>query len=484
MSTLIILRDLLCKIGKEVDGRETPMPPKDVFDVIVGTSTGGLIALMMVKLGLDVEECIHEYRKLSKRIFGKPNSIGKWTVGLVKPRYSGQLVRRLVIELISQSREGHGEEFLMENNNYDSGVHCSVLCRELENNWKKTRKSKPVFLCSHKCRIQPGFTYKPCKMCDAACATSAAPTYFEAKKILNKILVDGGFGDTNNPSFEAFNHYRTENKSWSRSEKLIWLNIGTGSPQPDTNTTETKRPMWTWLFPDFLLYPYHLMDDMQKMAVDAEDVVKIMKTLAKETHGDLQYSRYSANNGLHLIGLDDFAKVDDGTIERLTKTYLDQPSVQADLIVTAQALAAEYKARRVAPVRQDNQVSSPVPNSPNLNPNSPLRAHQPSSPLRAPQPQSEPSSPIFPDDLSGLELPGLTRKIPTDEASTPPRTPRPEIVQPVPRHLREGSSKPSHTLAESGGQFTERGTPPRLTIIIDDHDEVLKLMKLRGDQYM
>ena len=457
------------------------MPPKDVFDVIVGTSTGGLIALMMVKLGLGVDDCIDEYRRLSKQIFGKPNVLGKWTVGFVKPRYSGQLVRKFVIELISSARKGHGEEFMMENNNYDDGVDCSVLCRELENNWRKARIDEPVFICSHKCRPQA------CRMCDAACATSAAPTYFEAKKILNKILVDGGFGNTNNPSYAAFNHYRMENKSWSRSEKLIWLNIGTGSPQPNTTTADPKRPMWTRLFPDFLLNSYQLMNDMQKMATDSEEVVGFMERLARESHGDIQYSRYSANNGLHLIGLDDYAKVDDGTIERYTNTYLADPAVQFKLKATAIAIAAEYKARHFGPTNNASQINPAISNSPIPNigvtnpiPNSPLRAplpqsepSSPSSALRTPQPQSQPSSPIFlPDDLSVQDLPTYTRSLPTDEASSPPRTPRPEHVQPVPAHLRE-TSKPSNTLAESGGQFatrTEQGERPRLTIRLNSED--------------
>lgn len=451
---MIILRDLLCRIGQEVNGTYEPMLPKEVFDVIVGTSTGGLIALMIVKLNLDVDKCIDQYQILSRQIFSKPNSLGKWTVGFVRPRYSGQLVRSFVIDLIQQSRGGDGEDLMMEDNHGGSGVHCSVLCRELENNWTKARKSEPVFLCSHKCRMQPGTTYKHCKMCDAACATSAAPTYFEARKVLNKVLVDGGFGETNNPSTAALEHYRIEDRSWSLplSEKLLWLNIGTGSPQPHMSAKRSKRPLWTWLIPNFLLDPYHLMNDMQKMATDSEQVVKNMKRLAKESHGYLQYSRFSADNGLHMIGLDDYEKVDDATIEDLTNKYLARHEVQAELTATAHNLANEYKQRRVA-IRKASELNSPIPRSPTPSFISPTSVHV-----------SQLTSPIFPDDLSIQDLPALSRAVATDEASEPPRTPQPAQAQAVPVHLQTGSQR--FDTFGSGQQFPE--SRPRLTIRIND----------------
>lgn len=433
------------------------MLPKEIFDVIVGTSTGGLIALMMVKLNLSVDECIYQYQALSRQIFGKPKTIGKWTAGIVKPRYSGKLVRRFVVELTQASDPGRDEELTMEDTRGDDGVQCTVVCRELESKWPNAWKPEAVFLCSHKCRPQPTATYKLCKMCDAACATSAAPTYFKPRNVLNKILVDGGFGETNNPSNAAFDHYRIDDRSWSLplSKRLLWLNLGTGSPQPGMSATHSKRPMWTWLVPNFLLDSYHKMNDMQKMATDAEKVVKSMRCLAKETHGYLQYSRFSANNGLHLIGLDDYKKVDDGTIEKLTKAYLCQSHIQSDLDAIAVLLAVEYKARRF-PVRKDSERNSAIPGSPNpgiLSPDS-LRARQP-------------TSPIFPDDLSVQDLPGLLRGLPTDEASEPPRTPRAEPVQAVPGNLHEGAKR-FDTVVGSGGQFAEGRL--RLTIRVNDEE--------------
>ena len=115
ISTLVILKHLLAEVDKELEGRVEAVLPKDVFDVIVGTSTGGLIALMLVKLNLNVDQCIAEYKKLSRAIFSKPHPIGKWTGGLMRERYSGDLVRKFVVQLTEEARPGHdGENLMME----------------------------------------------------------------------------------------------------------------------------------------------------------------------------------------------------------------------------------------------------------------------------------------------------------------------------------------------------------------------------------
>lgn len=72
LSSLLILRNVMEKL-KYTDPEATdatPMPkPCDVFDMIGGTSTGGLIAVMLGRLKMSVDECIEEYMDLSKEIF-------------------------------------------------------------------------------------------------------------------------------------------------------------------------------------------------------------------------------------------------------------------------------------------------------------------------------------------------------------------------------------------------------------------------------
>ncbi len=72
-----IFRTLKDKAGSQL--AEQPKPC-DIFDLIVGTSTGGLIAVMLGRLRMTIEEAIAQYETVGEKVFGKPAG-GK--VGLV-----------------------------------------------------------------------------------------------------------------------------------------------------------------------------------------------------------------------------------------------------------------------------------------------------------------------------------------------------------------------------------------------------------------
>ena len=61
-AALVLLKDIMDKIG-------TGAKPCDFFDLIAGTSTGGLIAILLARLGYSVDEAIGKYDRLGPRIF-------------------------------------------------------------------------------------------------------------------------------------------------------------------------------------------------------------------------------------------------------------------------------------------------------------------------------------------------------------------------------------------------------------------------------
>jgi hypothetical protein len=70
---LIILQELMHKIFVEIHGRppkrnEIPKPC-DHFDLIAGTGTGGLIAIMLGRLRLDLDTCKEVYVRMTRRVF-------------------------------------------------------------------------------------------------------------------------------------------------------------------------------------------------------------------------------------------------------------------------------------------------------------------------------------------------------------------------------------------------------------------------------
>ena len=106
LSSLLILKELMRRINKYVHNLaqagevEDDLEPRDIFDLVAGTSTGGLIAIMLGKLGMSVEECIQKYHELSKMIFKKKHTRGKISHGLARPKYSGKRLRQCVSDLM------------------------------------------------------------------------------------------------------------------------------------------------------------------------------------------------------------------------------------------------------------------------------------------------------------------------------------------------------------------------------------------------
>jgi hypothetical protein len=75
----IILQELMHRTFVEIEGRaprrsEIPKPC-DHFDLIVGTGTGGLIALMLGRLRLDIETCKELYVRLARKVFETDKTI-------------------------------------------------------------------------------------------------------------------------------------------------------------------------------------------------------------------------------------------------------------------------------------------------------------------------------------------------------------------------------------------------------------------------
>ena len=70
---LIILQELMHRTFVEIEGKapkrhEIPKPCEH-FDLIVGTGTGGLIAIMLGRLRLDVDTCKEVYVRMTRRVF-------------------------------------------------------------------------------------------------------------------------------------------------------------------------------------------------------------------------------------------------------------------------------------------------------------------------------------------------------------------------------------------------------------------------------
>ena len=161
-------------------------PIGSYFDLISGTSTGGIIAIGL-GLGLSAREILALYEDKGPAIFGQTRTdiagwlsrryrVGKWL--LSGPKYSPAPLENALTETLGDKRLGEAKTRLM--------IPA----------WHANTQQVYIFKTAHHERFQTD--YKELAV-DAAMATAAAPTYFRQHITANDVgLVDGGLW-ANNP---------------------------------------------------------------------------------------------------------------------------------------------------------------------------------------------------------------------------------------------------------------------------------------------
>lgn len=212
-----------------------------------------------------------------------------------------------------------------------------------------------MFLCTHECtgHYRQHILEGDLELRHVARATSAAPSYFEPMIIQGRSFVDGGYGDTNNPSWAAKIHYHQSHGLPAR-HPLVLINIGTGTlPEGSDEVRLRKRPWWTRLLPNSLVEALGLLSDLAKMATESEQRASDLSYIAALAPEKLFFERFSADTGLHNIKLDKWQAVTDrrgpSEIEVKTEAYLAKDEVKTRLIIAANKLADVYVARHNEP---------------------------------------------------------------------------------------------------------------------------------------
>lgn len=67
-TSLLILKRVFRTI-RVLGNLESEPKPCEIFDLIVGTSTGGLIATMLGRLQMDIDDCLRYYEKIGVAVY-------------------------------------------------------------------------------------------------------------------------------------------------------------------------------------------------------------------------------------------------------------------------------------------------------------------------------------------------------------------------------------------------------------------------------
>jgi len=198
--------------------KQAGRPIAELFDLIVGTSTGGIIALGLAMPGPDgrprnsAQDLAELYLQQRTRIFHR----NLWDEirnpgGLLDERYASAGIEEVL------------KEHFLETGLRDAVTEVMVTAYDLE-------KRDPFFFRSRRAKLDPRYDYP---MWLAGRATSAAPTYFEPVLVHwpgmdRDVLVDGGVF-ANNPAMCAYAEAQAAMREGRLpAAEILLVSLGTG----------------------------------------------------------------------------------------------------------------------------------------------------------------------------------------------------------------------------------------------------------------
>ena len=213
LSGLMILKYMMEGINAN-----NPPRPSDVFDLICGTSTGGLIAIMLGRLRMTVKEAIDAYIELSETVFAPKHrfnfAANLWNLAHAKGSCDTAALEKAIKGVTAQKLGvGHTEDPLHERH-----AQCHVFVCAI-------RAGKRSLIKFRNYAAEGTDDLEP-KIWEAARATSAATTFFDPITIgkYKQEFVDGG-AEQNNPVQEAHDEAKAY---WKDRDIECVVSIGTG----------------------------------------------------------------------------------------------------------------------------------------------------------------------------------------------------------------------------------------------------------------
>lgn len=379
-SMLVIIQELMHRTYVEINGkapRRNQIPkPADHFDLIIGSGTGGIIAIMLGRLRLDLETCMELYLRTSKNVFETDKRIAgiPYTSTLFKASRLEESMREGVMEhTISQSEGNDGSEHQpaskfqtssLKGHRYHSrnssmaslssrasrrhsetpflatnlGNPDALMYDKRENRTKTAvtaiyQGTRPggqaALLRSYDSRKEPP-SERECTIWQAGRATTASVLAFKPIQIGQSVFIDEGAGKFN-PAPDALEEACVN--EWPSREVGVFVSIGTGKRTPGS---EKDSHLW---YEDFI---GEFADFRRRLMTKIEECTKIhdymiREGLAKYRVNPENYYRLNVEVGVGEFQINEWTRIAD--ISTSTHRYLARPDIQRVNIGIASKLA-------------------------------------------------------------------------------------------------------------------------------------------------
>ncbi|KAI9734053.1 MAG: hypothetical protein M1818_006991 [Claussenomyces sp. TS43310] len=388
-SMLIIIQELMHRTYVEIEGRaprRDQIPkPCDHFDLICGTGTGGLIAIMLGRLRLDLETCKEVYVRMTRKVFETDKTIAgiPYRSTLFKASKLEEAIKECVREHTIYEEEGNDGPLIEASSpmtpmtpmtpagvrrhasnasvvsfsnrsptSYNSrfvvpprwGNPNAFLYDSRENRtktfvtavYKGTPKGGlPALLRSYDSRKEPAPEFN-CTIWQAGRATSATGLAFKPIQIGQSVFIDEGAG-LFNPGPVCLDE-ATMNE-WPGREVGVFVSIGTGK-RP--SGSDHNKHLW---YEDFMGEFAEARKRLIAKIEGCEDTHQFMAKnyLAKRGVNPENYYRLNVEIGVGEFGMNEWNRLAD--ISTGTRRYLAKPDVQGMNLDASAKLARIHRAK-------------------------------------------------------------------------------------------------------------------------------------------
>ncbi|KAI1329800.1 hypothetical protein F5Y16DRAFT_365323 [Xylariaceae sp. FL0255] len=252
LTSLLVLKRLMEYINLEAAEKQLqktpgiPLKPCEIFDYVYGSSSGGLIAIMLGRLEMSIDECIKTWRQSTTTILSQHRRSWFGLPAVFPPRYKSEVLARIVNK-VTDEFDPTDEDDRWRRNTYgnpQSQCKTGVLATDLST-------GLPYIFRTFRCdisrqdqrngRIRMPLNPGPSDLArieEVARATSAAPAFFAPMNINNRSYVDGGLS-VNNPSEQAIRDVgflRHDDLS-----RVCLVSLGSGKTNSQTASSRSSR---------------------------------------------------------------------------------------------------------------------------------------------------------------------------------------------------------------------------------------------------
>lgn len=391
---LIILQELMYRAYVETEGkppkRDEIPKPCEYFDLIAGTGTGGLIAIMLGRLRLDIETCMDVYVRMTKKVFETDKTIAgiPYKTTLFKASKLEEAIKQCVAEHTVFEDEGNdgtnrggkafatsmyspgspvGRSMSVRSNNslaptspastnrtslyspgpgfntpmwgnaeaslYDDREHRTKTAVTAVYKGTNPKNGSAILLRSYDSRKEPPPEFN-CTIWQAGRATSATGLAFKPIRVGQSVFIDEGAGRYN-PSPQVLEEAVVN--EYPGRDLGIFVSIGTGKRPSGTNSNQQE---WWEGFIGGSVGSFAEARRRLIAKIEAcEDIhMQMLNTeLPKYRIPHENYARLNVEVGVGEFGMNEWDRLSDMTIG--TRRYLKKEGTQETIQNAAYRLA-------------------------------------------------------------------------------------------------------------------------------------------------